>query len=133
MVVRNKGPMGIVVGSCMAKETSAANINSPVYPPGRNNNIEYSDRREMFRILTAGPGSYPSNDYYQQRMARTHSSPIPYAYIRDASHQSRGHQTRRVSHGQLYTGPPIQRVSDLYITCFSSNFVCVFFWHFDLA
>ena len=65
--MRKGGPMGIVIGSCMAKETSAANINNPVNPlVGRNNNIDYSDRREPLRMLMVGPGSYPSMDYYQQ-------------------------------------------------------------------
>jgi len=103
-----RGPMGIVIGSCMAKETSAANINSPVNPlVGRNNNIDYSDRREPLRMLMVGPGSYPSTDYYQHRTPRALSSPIPYAYIHGPSHHTRGHQTRRVAHGQFCSPGPI--------------------------
>lgn len=128
--------MGIVVGSCMAKETSAVNINNPVYPSGRNNHIDYSDRRETLRMLTVSPGSYPSNDYHQQRIARTHSSRIPYAYIRDASHHSRGHQTRRIVHGQLVEKDPPPNSHCFFVfysTCFSSNFLCEPSWHLFLA
>lgn len=103
-----RGPMGIVIGSCMAKETSAANINSPVNPlVGRNNNIDYSDRREPLRMLMVGPGSFPSTDYHQHRTPRALSSPVPYAYIHGPSHHTRGHQTRRVVHGQFCSPGPI--------------------------
>jgi hypothetical protein len=107
-----RGPMGIVIGSCMAKETSAANINSPVNPlVGRNNNIDYSDRREPLRMLMVGPGSFPSTDYHQHRTPRALSSPVPYAYIHGPSHHTRGHQTRRVVHGQFCSPGPILSLS----------------------
>jgi hypothetical protein len=103
-----RDPMGIVIGSCMAKETSAANINSPVNPlVGRNNNIDYSDRREPLRMLMVGPGSFPSTDYHQHRTSRALSSPVPYAYIHGPSHHTRGHETRRVVHGQFCSPGPI--------------------------
>jgi hypothetical protein len=115
--------MGIVIGSCMAKETSAVNINSPVTPlVSRNNNIDYSDRREPLRMLMVGPGSYPSMEYIQHRTPRALSSPVPYAYIHSASHHTRGHQTRRVVHGQFCSPGPI-----LFIVPF------LLFWHWYLA
>lgn len=90
--------MGIVIGSCMAKETSVANINSPVYPSNRGNPFASSDGREPLHLLRVGGSSYSSADHQQQRMARAHSGPVPYAYIHDTNHQLRGHHTRRVVH-----------------------------------
>ena len=109
-----RGLMGIVIGSCMAKETSAVNINSPVTSlVSRNNNIDYSDRSEPLRMLMVGPGSYPSMDYIQHRTPRALSSPVPYAYIHSASHHTRGHQTRRVVHGQFCSPGPIIFIAPL--------------------
>lgn len=118
--------MGIVIGSCMSKETSAANINSPVYPPGRHsNNIGSSDGRESLRMLMSGGGvSYVSAEHQQQQQQqrRALSGPVPYAYIHDSSsHPLRGHHIpRRVVHGEWARGlrfplssSPFIRFSDL--------------------
>ncbi len=101
--------MGIVIGSCMSKETSAANINSPVYPPGRHNNIGHSsDGRESLRMLMSSGGvSYASAEHQQQQeQRRAISGPVPYAYIHDSSsHPLRGHHIpRRVVHGEWARG-----------------------------
>ena len=91
--------MGIVIGSCMAKETSAANINSPVYPSERHIGINPSDGRNPLAILMGGGVSYVSAEQ-QQRLSRAVSGPVPYAYIHDNSHQLRGQPIqRRVVHG----------------------------------
>lgn len=90
--------MGIVIGSCMAKETSAANINSPVYPSSRHNHFASSDGREPLHLLRVDGSNYLSTDNQPQRMARAQSGPVPYAYIHDTTRQFRGHPARRVVH-----------------------------------
>lgn len=103
--------MGIVIGSCMAKETSAS-LNSPVtiLPPGGflASNVVAPDVEQQghpARVLALSPasgGHGVEQQRQQQRMSRAVSGPVPYAFMHGNAigYQMRGHHMRRVIHGE---------------------------------
>lgn len=75
--------MGIIIGSCMAKETSVASIGIPVFaanaPPNEGN--VSGEARDPLRLLMVNGETHSTGDNQQYRMARALLRPIPYNYI----------------------------------------------------
>lgn len=93
---RRSHSMGIVIGSCMAKETSATSLNSPAAPSlvRRINNNENDEEREPrqaveFRVHSANAAN-------EQRIQRILSGQHGYIHARS---QSR-HSVRPVINGE---------------------------------